>query len=222
MSKTIEFADWGLIPYEEAYQRQKELFEDNILKKTNSIATVNTIVFCEHPHVLTLGKNASQANLLFSKEFLKEKGVELFHVDRGGDITYHGPGQVVGYPIIDLENFGIGLKEYIFRIEEAIIRLLDLYHIQAERMENATGVWIDSDKPGKARKICAIGVRSSRFITMHGFALNVNTDLDYFRLINPCGFIDKGVTSVKQELESQVDVSKLKVNLQNCLREIFR
>ena len=218
----LKFIDWGLISYAEAYQKQKELFEQNILKKTTSEATHNTVVFCEHPHVLTLGKNGSQANLLFSKDFLEEKGVDLFHVDRGGDITYHGPGQIVGYPIIDLENFGIGLKEYIFRLEEAVIRLLDSYQVHAERLEGATGVWLDTNKPGKTRKICAIGVRSSRFITMHGFALNVNTNLNYFRLINPCGFMDKGVTSLETELGNSVEINKLKVNLRNCLQEVFK
>lgn len=221
MNNTIEFIDWGLISYADAYSKQKELFEDNILKKGANLPTRNTIVFCEHPHVLTLGKNASQANLLFSPDFLKEKGVELFYTDRGGDITYHGPGQVVGYPIIDLDNFKLGLKEYIFRVEEAIIRLLASYNLKASRLEGATGVWFDPEVSGKARKICAIGVRSSRFITMHGFALNINTDLNYFQLINPCGFIDKGVTSLEKELTKSIDMNELKEKLQNCLQKVF-
>ena len=221
MNKTTEFIDWGLISYADAYRKQKELFDNNIQKKAEGQATNNAIVFCEHPHVLTLGKNASQTNLLFSEDFLKTKGVELFQVDRGGDVTYHGPGQIVGYPIIDLENFGIGLKEYISRMEESIIRLLDQYSVKAGRLKSATGVWIEADTPGKARKICAIGVRSSRFITMHGFALNISTDLTYFQLINPCGFIDKGVTSLEKELGNPVDMSKLKADLRNCLQEVF-
>jgi lipoate-protein ligase B len=221
MNRTIDFVDWGMIPYAEAYRKQQELFESVIRKKTKGCTTSNTIIFCEHPHVLTFGKNASESNLLFPKDLLKEKGVELFHVDRGGDITYHGPGQIVGYPIIDLENFGIGLKEYIYRIEKAIILLLDSYSIKAGRLDSAAGVWIDADNKKKTRKICAIGVRSSRFITMHGFALNICTDLDYFQLINPCGFVDKGVTSLEKELGGSVDVDKLKVILQNSLQEVF-
>lgn len=218
----LEFTDWGLIPYGEAYELQKQLFEQTIRNKTAGLPTQNTIVFCEHPHVITVGKNGLRSNLLFPEELLNEKNVALFHVDRGGDITYHGPGQLVGYPIVDLENFQIGLKEYIRRMEDAIIRFLKTYNIQSERLDGATGVWIDTDVPHKARKICAIGVRSSRFVTMHGFALNIHTELDYFKLINPCGFTDKGVTSMEKELGRKIDMNELKERLCDFFEEAFK
>ena len=222
MESVVSYTDWGLIPYSEAYEKQKTLFENTILKKSQGEKTENTLIFCEHPHVITIGKNGLSSNLLFPEQMLKEKQVELFHVDRGGDITYHGQGQLVGYPIFDLENFKLGLKEYIFRMEECIIKLLKSYNIKSERLEGATGVWIDTDKPGKTRKICAIGVRSSRFITMHGFALNINTDLSYFQLINPCGFVDKGVTSMEVELQEKVDFEEVKSRLSKLFFEYFQ
>jgi lipoyl(octanoyl) transferase len=214
---SLAFVDWGLIPYSEAYNKQKDLFEASVERKFAQQETQNTVIFCEHPHVITIGKNGLFSNLLFPEERLREKQVALFHVDRGGDITYHGPGQLVGYPILDLDTFHIGLKEYIYRLEEIIILLLADYGIQGARLSGATGVWLDTDKPGKTRKICAIGVKSRRYITMHGFALNISTDLSYFGLINPCGFTDKGVTSMEKELGYTVDVGKLK----NTLRSIF-
>ena len=222
MESVINYTDWGLIPYSEAYEKQKTLFEDTISKKTQGEKTENTLIFCEHPHVITIGKNGLSSNLLFPEQMLKEKQVELFHVDRGGDITYHGQGQLVGYPIFDLENFSLGLKDYIFRMEECIIKLLETYNIKSERLEGATGVWIDTDKPGKTRKICAIGVRSSRFVTMHGFALNINTDLSYFQLINPCGFVDKGVTSMAVELQGKVNFEEVKSKLSKLFFEYFQ
>jgi len=206
----LEYIDWGLISYAEAYEKQKALFETAIERKMAHEPVRNTVIFCEHPHVITLGKHGSNANLLFPETVLKEKQVELFRVDRGGDITYHGPGQLVGYPILDLESLHIGLKEYIYRMEEAIIRLLAEYAIQGEHLAGATGVWIETEHPGKARKICAIGVKSSRYVTMHGFALNVSTDLSYFNLINPCGFRDKGVTSMEKELDRKIDMEEVK------------
>jgi lipoyl(octanoyl) transferase len=212
----LEYVDWGLIPYAEAYEKQKILFEAAIERKTAREPVQNTVIFCEHPHVITIGKHGLDANLLFSEEVLDEKQIELFRVDRGGDITYHGPGQLVGYPILDLESFHIGLKEYIFRMEEAIIGLLAEYNIKGEHFTGATGVWIDVAHPGKARKICAIGVKSSRYVTMHGFALNVSTDLDYFSLINPCGFKDKGVTSMEKELKREIDMGDVKRRLLEC------
>ena len=221
MKNELIFTDWGLIPYMEAYSRQKELFETTIQQKHQKLPTENTFVLCEHPHVITVGKNGLFSNLLFPEEILKEKGVELYHIDRGGDVTYHGPGQLVGYPILDLENFQIGLKEYIHLLEESIIRLLTTYGIKSERFANATGVWIDTDIPHKARKICAIGVRSSRFVTMHGFALNVSSDLNYFQLINPCGFKDKGVTSMEIELSAKPDMTELKTRLKSIVTEIW-
>ncbi len=222
MESVISYADWGLTSYSEAYEKQKALFENTILKKNQGEKPENTLIFCEHPHVITIGKNGLFSNLLFSEQMLKEKQVELFHVDRGGDITYHGQGQLVGYPIFDLESFKLGLKDYIFRMEECIIKLLETYDIKSERLEGATGVWIDTDKPGKTRKICAIGVRSSRYVTMHGFALNINTDLSYFQLINPCGFIDKGVTSMAVELQKDVDFEEVKEKLLKLFLEYFQ
>ncbi|GHV22409.1 octanoyltransferase [Bacteroidia bacterium] len=220
--ESINYTDWGLIPYSEAYEKQKILFENTILKKNRKEKTENTLVFCEHPHVITIGKNGLFSNLLFPEQILKEKQIELFHVDRGGDITYHGQGQLVGYPIFDLENFKLGLKDYIFRMEECIIKLLETYNIKSERLEGATGVWIDTEKPGKTRKICAIGIRSSRYVTMHGFALNINTELSYFQLINPCGFIDKGVTSMAMELQKPVDFDEVKNRLLQLFTEYFQ
>ena len=218
----LTFVDWGLVPYSDAYKRQNELFEAAIRKKLNQEDTTNMVVFCEHPHVITIGKNGAISNLLLQEEVLKEKQVELYHINRGGDITYHGPGQLVGYPIIDLEAFHIGLKAYIHLLEEIIIQLLDRYAIRGERLSGAAGVWIQADHPQKARKICAIGVRSSRYVTMHGFALNVSTDLSYFGLINPCGFKDKGVTSLEKELNAKIDMEPLKYKLRTIFREQFR
>ncbi|MDR3217785.1 MAG: lipoyl(octanoyl) transferase LipB [Dysgonamonadaceae bacterium] len=218
---TFNFTDWGLIPYSEAYEKQKDLFQTAVQQKAEQKATQNTLVFCEHPHVITIGKNGLYSNLLFSEKTLQDKQVELYHVNRGGDITYHGPGQLVGYPIFDLDSFHIGLKEYIYRIEEAIIRLLAGYDIPGKRLPGATGVWIDTDKAGKTRKICAIGVKSSRYITMHGFALNISTDLSFFGLINPCGFTDKGVTSMEKELGYTPDMENLKAKLHTCFMNIF-
>jgi len=215
----LEYVDWGLIPYAEAYEKQKTLFETAIERKTAREPVRNTVIFCEHPHVITLGKHGLDANLLFSEAVLKEKKVELFRVDRGGDITYHGPGQLVGYPVLDLESLHIGLKDYIYRLEEAVIRLLAEYAIQGEHFTGATGVWIDSNRPERARKICAIGVKSSRYITMHGFALNVSTDLNYFNLINPCGFKDKGVTSMEKELNRKICLEEVKGRLFQLLSE---
>ena len=217
----LNFIDWGLIPYSKAYKKQKELFEAAIQQKLESKEVQNQVIFCEHPHVITIGKNGSFSNLLIPENTLKEKQVELYNVDRGGDVTYHGPGQLVGYPILDLDAFHIGLKEYIFLLEEIIIQLLDQYTIKCERLTGATGVWIDAGNPHKARKICAIGVKSSRFVTMHGFALNISTDLSYFGLINPCGFTDKGVTSIEKELNCKVDIEEIKEKLKNIFRERF-
>jgi len=211
----LTFVDWGLIPYSEALEKQKELFETAIRQKSEQKEVKNTIVFCEHPHVITIGKNGSTSNLLFHEETLKEKQVELYHTDRGGDVTYHGPGQLVCYPVIDLDAFHLGLKNYIFLLEEVIIRLLEQYMIKGERITGAAGVWLEVEHPLKARKICAIGVKSSRYVTMHGLALNVSTDLSYFGLINPCGFRDKGVTSIENELNRKIDIEQLKSKLKD-------
>jgi len=217
----LSFVDWGLIPYSKAYQKQQGLFEAAIRQKTEQKETQSTVVFCEHPHVITIGKNGSASNLLFQEEMLKDRQVELHRVDRGGDVTYHGPGQLVGYPIVDLEAFHMGLKAYIFLLEEVIIRLLDQYALKGERLAGAAGVWLQTDDPYKVRKICAIGVKSSRYVTMHGFALNISTDLTYFGLINPCGFTDKGVTSLEKELNRKIDMEQLKIRLIDIFQTQF-
>jgi lipoyl(octanoyl) transferase len=170
------------------------------------------LFFVEHPHVYTLGKSGQENNLLINSKFLASIGASYYKTDRGGDITYHGPGQIVGYPVFDLTLFGMGVKKYISTLEEALILTLAEYNIRATHLENATGVWLDAGTP-LARKICAIGVRVSRGVTMHGFALNVNTNLKYFSHINPCGFLDKGVTSIQQELGYQVNIHDVKHTL---------
>lgn len=213
--------DLGLISYAKAWEYQQSLFEEAIKKKIAGEEVENKLLFCEHPHVITLGKSGHEYNLLLTKEKLQERGVEYFHIDRGGDITYHGPGQLVVYPIFDLDSFNIGLKKYIHRLEEVIIQLLDEYGIKSERMEKGTGVWLELNEPN-ARKICAIGVRSSRFVTMHGLALNVNTDLSYFSLMNPCGFIEKGVTSIQKESDKEsIDMNLIKNRVNELFIEIF-
>lgn len=201
--------DWGMISYEAAWKQQTELFDRLIAAKLAGEPYENLIITCEHPHVYTLGKSGKENNMLLGEVQLKAIDATLYHIDRGGDITYHGPGQLVCYPILNLEDFNLGLKEYIHRLEAAVIRVCKHYGIDAGRMEKATGVWLDVDTP-RARKICAIGVRSSRYVTMHGLALNVNTDLRYFSYIHPCGFIDKGVTSLQQELKREIDLEEVK------------
>jgi len=216
MNKALQYIDWGLVEYNQAWKDQETLFTASISRKISEEKTENYLVFCEHPHVYTLGKSGDEHNLLLNYIQLQANNAQFVHTNRGGDITYHGPGQLVGYPIFDLANFGIGLKEYIHRVEDCIIDLLAHYNIQSERLAGATGVWLDVGSKD-ARKICAIGVRSSRYVTMHGFALNVNTDLSYFGHINPCGFTDKGVTSLEQELGEKQDMDVVKA----LLREIF-
>lgn len=214
--ESIKYIDLGLTDYQEAWDYQELLFNRIIGHKKESsdiFPEGYQLIFCEHPHVYTLGKSGDVNNLLIRKDFLEKINATYYKTNRGGDITYHGPGQIVGYPVIDLEQFGLGLKSYIGLLEESIITLLANYQLTATRMEGATGVWLDVDHPVKARKICAIGVRSSRYVTMHGFALNVNTDLDYFSYINPCGFETKGVTSMEKELKTKQDFEKIKAEL---------
>ena len=220
MNNKIETIDWGLIEYNQAWEKQEELFNATIDLKVKNEPTNNSLIFCEHPHVYTLGKSGDEHNMLLNYIQLQAKDATFVKSNRGGDTTYHGPGQVVGYPIFDLANFNLGLKQYIHKIEEAIINTLALYAIPTTRLEGATGVWLDVGLP-TCRKICAIGVRSSRFVTMHGFALNVNTQLEYFSHINPCGFIDKGVTSMQKELGAEVDMEKLKATLRKSIEEQF-
>ncbi|NDP22733.1 MAG: lipoyl(octanoyl) transferase LipB [Paludibacter sp.] len=220
MNRAIKYIDWNLIEYNEAWTKQEELFNNSIAEKLNNRITDNYLIFCEHPHVYTLGKSGDEHNLLLNYIQLQAKDATFVKTNRGGDITYHGPGQLVGYPIFDLANFNVGLKQYIFNIEEAIIKTLSYYNIISTRLDGATGVWLDVGLP-TCRKICAIGVRSSRYVTMHGFALNVNTDLTYFNHINPCGFIDKGVTSMQKELQHEVDMDELKIQLRKNILELF-
>lgn len=205
--------DWNLIPYAEAWQRQTEWFDALVSSKQEGKRYENHIILCEHPHVYTLGRSGKENNMLLSEAQLEKIGATLYHIDRGGDITYHGPGQLVCYPILNLEDFDLGLKEYVHLLEEAVIRVCSSYGITAGRLEKATGVWLDGNTV-KARKICAIGVRSSHYVTMHGLALNVNTDLRYFSYIHPCGFIDKGVTSLQQELAREVPMHEVKQRLE--------
>ena len=188
----------GRTEYSEAWEIQKRLFEKLLRQKREDAPEEQYLLFVEHPHVYTLGKSGHESNLLVNEQFLKQIGATYFHTDRGGDVTYHGLGQLVGYPILDLEHIGVSLRDYIWSIEESIIRTVAEYGIMADRLEGATGVWLDPHSP-RARKICAIGVEASHFVTMHGFALSVTTDLSYFSHINPCGFTDKGVTSIEKE-----------------------
>ena len=221
----IEYRDLGEIEYGAAWEYQEERFNRLVDHKRDPEGMElpeQFLLFCEHPHVYTLGKSGDEANLLIRSEFLKKINATYYKTNRGGDITYHGPGQIVGYPIVDLESLGIGLKQYVSTLEDAIIELLRQYEISATRMDGATGVWLEKDHPVKARKICAIGVRSSRYITMHGFALNVNTNLDYFSYINPCGFETKGVTSMERELGKPLDFEQVKLELKEIVMKKLR
>lgn len=219
--ESFRFNDLGIIEYERALAIQIAAFNELIRCKQQGTSGCNRLYFCEHLPVLTIGKHGKENNLLVSARMLEQRHIRLFHVARGGDITYHGPGQITGYPVFDLDFFGLGLKQYIDRLEEAVICFLALYGIRGERLAGATGVWIDAQHPRKARKICAIGVKSSRFVTMHGFALNINTDLDYYSLINPCGFVDKGVTSLATELGGMQDFEGAKTQLLGIFEEFF-
>lgn len=212
----LNITDWNCIPYADAWTRQTEWFDTLVRAKQAGGEYENHIILCEHPHVYTLGRSGKEGNMLLNEEQLRKIGATLFHIDRGGDITYHGPGQLVGYPILNLEEFSLGLKEYVRLLEEAVIRVCTSYGITTARLEKATGVWLEGDTP-RARKICAIGVRSSHYVTMHGLALNVNTDLRYFSYIHPCGFIDKGVTSLQKELGREVPMTEVKERLAEAL-----
>jgi lipoyl(octanoyl) transferase len=229
LSYSVVYKDIGLKDYKETWDFQEEIFKKIVDSKkqdqpglSGAKEPVNgTLIFVEHPHVYTLGKSGSEENLLIDLIQVRAKDASFYKIDRGGDITYHGPGQIVGYPIFDLESIGISLKEYIFRLEEAIIRTVSDFGIVASRLQKGTGVWIDPEIPGKARKICAIGVKASRYVTMHGFAFNVNTDLAYFENINPCGFTDKGVTSMEKELGNSQNFEAVKIVVKKYLQDIF-
>ncbi|MCD6565427.1 MAG: lipoyl(octanoyl) transferase LipB [Bacteroidales bacterium] len=229
MRNEVIFRDLGKIDYKEAWDYQEKLFDEIVtLKKQNRDSEKgkqknikNHLLFCEHPHVYTLGKSGSENNLLIDQLQLKAKNASFFKINRGGDITYHGPGQIVGYPIFDLELFNVRIKQYINKLEESIIKTLSIYNLEGERLKNGTGVWLNPEVPGKARKICAIGVRVSRFVTMHGFAFNVNTNLEYFNYINPCGFVDKGITSLEKEVDTKIDINKVKLVVREKMSEVF-
>ena len=194
----VKSVDLGIIEYGEAWELQKQYFSEVI----DSASNEQYLLLCEHHNVYTLGKSGKDNNLLVSEEFLKSINATYYHTDRGGDITYHGYGQLVGYPIVNITSLGVGIREYIFRVEQAVIETLKHWGIVGERIETATGVWVKDANHGD-RKICAIGVKVSRYVTMHGFALNVNTDLNYYNYINPCGFTQKGVVSIKQLVQER-------------------
>ena len=226
MNKKVKFTDWGLVDYQEAWGRQEQIFAETLKIKgenrTNNttLETPNHLIFTEHPHVYTLGKSGHLEYLLLDEQGLKEKEATFYKINRGGDITYHGPGQIVGYPILDLDNFFTDIHLYLRTLEEAIILTLADYGITAGRYEGYTGVWLDADND-KARKICAMGVRASRWVTMHGFAFNVNTDLDYFGNIIPCGIDDKAVASMEGELGYKVDIEEVKEKLKTHIARLF-
>ena len=214
----VVFQDLGLIDYKEAWDYQEKRFNEildvkkNNRKENRQDPTLSYLLFCEHPHVYTLGKSGDENNLLVNEEYLKSRGATFYKINRGGDITYHGPGQIVGYPILDLDNFFTDIHKYLRYLEEAVILTLADYGIESTRSDGETGVWLDVGRE-KARKICALGVRSSRWVTMHGFAFNVNCDLSYFGNIIPCGIVDKSVTSMQKELGKEVDMQEVQQKL---------
>jgi len=235
LNKKVNLIDLGMIDYQNAWDYQEKLFNEVIdlklanrnLPETDQNVTPNYLIFCEHPHVYTLGKSGSAKNLLLDEKGLQEKEASYYKINRGGDITYHGPGQLVCYPILDLDNFFEDIHKYLRLLEEAIINTLTDYGIKAGRIDKLTGVWLDIDKdnpqsiPWNPRKICAMGVRTSRWVSMHGLALNVNTNLDYFANIIPCGIDDKAVTSMEKELGRSLDLKEVAVTLQGYLAELF-
>jgi lipoyl(octanoyl) transferase len=228
MSIPIIYEHWGLIDYKQAWDKQEELFAQKAAHKlelrnglSNSGSIQNHLIFCQHPHVYTLGKSGKPEHLLVDETGLKEINAVYYPINRGGDITYHGPGQIVVYPIIDLEQFYTDIHRYLRTLEEAIILTLAHYGIFAERYEGYTGVWLDVNHPERARKICAMGVRCSRWITMHGLAFNVNTNLDYFSHIVPCGIDDKQVTSMQHELGRELDIEEVESVLKAHLYKLF-
>jgi len=226
MNKRVTFQDWGRVDYQDAWDRQETLFAEVIAQKSanrvngTTAPTANYLVFTEHPHVYTLGKSGKPENLLLDETGLVEKQAAFYKINRGGDITYHGPGQIVGYPILDLDNFFTDIHLYLRTLEEAVIRTLADYGIAAGRYPGYTGVWLDADSE-QARKICALGVRASRWVTMHGFAFNVNADLAYFDHIVPCGIDDKDVTSMQRELGAPQDMDAVKNLLKGHIAKLF-
>ena len=233
--RTVHFQDLGLIDYAQAWDLQTRLFQATIdrkianrnLPEEQHMPTQDHLLFCEHPHVYTLGKSGKQGHLLLNEDGLREKGVRFFPIDRGGDITYHGPGQLVGYPIFDLDHHFTDIHRFLRTLEEAVIGTLEVYGIKGNRIDGLTGVWLDGPSTALGvtsstpRKICAFGIRASRWVTMHGFAFNVNTDLSYFENIVPCGIADKGVTSLAKELGREVDMAEVKERLKLELADLF-
>ena len=226
MNKKVSFKDLGLIDYKQCWDFQEELFAEILaVKSTNrkenkTVSTKNHLLFCEHPHVYTLGKSGDEKHLLVNEDYLKSRGATFHKINRGGDITYHGPGQLVGYPILDLDNFFTDIHKYLRFLEEAVILTLREYGLESERSPGETGVWFDVGTP-KARKICALGVKSSRWVTMHGFAFNINSDLSYFGNIIPCGITDKSVTSLQKELGKEMDMEEVKNKVKSHLIDLF-
>lgn len=228
MQKVI-FRDLGLIDYKQCWDYQEELFNEIVSAKLKNrtlpddsrTPTSNYLLFCEHPHVFTLGKSGSQDNLLLDESGLESREASFYRINRGGDITYHGPGQIVGYPIFDLDNFFTDIHKYLRFLEEAIILTLAEYDVKGERYPGYTGVWIEPGNPARARKICAMGVRCSRWVTMHGFAFNIHPALKYFDNIIPCGISDKSVTSLEKELNKKIETGEVKKKLQKHLAGLF-
>lgn len=225
----ILFQDLGTMDYKECWDYQEELFQSTIQQKISNrdlpeelhVQTKNYLLFVEHPHVYTLGKSGDEKNLLLNQQQLQNKHATYHKINRGGDITYHGPGQLVAYPILDLDNFFTDIHKYLRLLEETIILTLKEYGIKSGRSSGETGVWLDADNPLKARKICAMGVRCSRWVTMHGWGFNVNSDLDYFNNIIPCGISDKAVTSLNKELGHEVDMEEIKEKLKTNFTQLF-
>jgi lipoyl(octanoyl) transferase len=235
--ENVIFEDLGQMDYQSAWDYQERLLKENVRRKsesgagsresgvvdiqTTTLDTQHYLLFVEHPPVYTLGKSGNIENVLINEEMRSKKGIEFFRTNRGGDITFHGPGQLVGYPILDLERFYTDIGKYLRNIEETIILTLAEYGIKAGRSPGETGVWIEPDIKGRERKICAIGVRTSRWVTMHGFALNVNTNLDYFNFIIPCGISNKQVTSLEKELGQQINMEEVKQRLRKNFEKVF-
>lgn len=229
LNHETEVIDLGQIDYQKAWDYQTRLFNEILAIKSENrsresadqAATKNYFIFCEHPHVFTLGKSGDEKNLLIQKENLSSIQASYFATNRGGDITYHGPGQIVVYPVLDLENFFTDIHRYMRTLEEAVIQTLAEFSIPSGRIAGLTGVWLDIDNKMKARKICALGVKTSRWVTLHGLAMNVNTDLNYFDYIVPCGISDKAVTSMKKELRKDQNMEEIKAVLKNRLLNLF-
>ncbi|MEN2284289.1 lipoyl(octanoyl) transferase LipB [Algoriphagus sp. SE2] len=229
INKKVEFRDLGKMDYQEAWDFQESIFAEIVSKKIKNRnltldlqeKTENYVFFVEHPHVYTLGKSGKEENLLLDEQGLQNHEARYYKINRGGDITYHGPGQLVGYPILDLDNFFTDIHKYLRFLEEAIIRTLLDYQIESGRIEGLTGVWIDHIEQKNPRKICAMGVKSSRWVTMHGFAFNINTDLNFFNHIIPCGIDDKAVTSLSKELEREINLNEVKEKVKNHLVDLF-